>query len=146
NASHDRSFAGCSQPHIRGSRIFVRKARHIAGGKISSQLAYLHPSILSSANSLRRSKMPKLTPTLAISIVVALVPAIGAVAQQQELEIPRNVQSVVTEIWEPVPEKVDAQEGELPSDAIVLFDGTNLDAWESVDGGPAEWTIADDIL
>lgn len=90
--------------------------------------------------------MPKLTPTLAISIVVALVPAVEAVAQQQELEIPRNVQSVVTEIWEPVPEKVDAPEGELPSDAIVLFDGTNLDAWESVDGGPAEWTIADDML
>jgi hypothetical protein len=32
-----------------------------------------------------------------------------------------------------------------PSDAIVLFDGSNLDAWQSKkDGGPAAWEILDD--
>ncbi|AMV40411.1 family 16 glycoside hydrolase [Planctomyces sp. SH-PL62] len=30
-----------------------------------------------------------------------------------------------------------------PPDAVVLFDGRNLDAWESASGGPAEWTVAD---
>jgi len=28
-----------------------------------------------------------------------------------------------------------------PSDAIVLFDGTNLDAWRSADGSPARWRV-----
>ena len=28
-----------------------------------------------------------------------------------------------------------------PDDALVLFDGTSLDNWESTDGGPAGWTV-----
>ncbi len=28
-----------------------------------------------------------------------------------------------------------------PSDAMVLFDGTDLDAWESTNDGPAEWKV-----
>ena len=31
-----------------------------------------------------------------------------------------------------------------PSDAMVLFDGTNLNAWQNSDGGPAGWTINGD--
>ncbi len=30
-----------------------------------------------------------------------------------------------------------------PSDAIVLFDGKDLSKWQSVNGGPAEWTVKD---
>ena len=34
--------------------------------------------------------------------------------------------------------------GAIPSDAIVLFDGKNLDQWESTkDGGAAKWKVAD---
>lgn len=80
---------------------------------------------------------------LAASAAV-LAPAVAAIAQ--EAEISRAVQSEVTEIWEPVPESVDAPEGGIPSDAIVLFGGENADTWESVDGGPAEWTVADGML
>lgn len=29
----------------------------------------------------------------------------------------------------------------IPADAVVLFDGTNLDAWQHGDGTPASWTI-----
>jgi len=45
----------------------------------------------------------------------------------------------------PVPVKVTAEPGQPPSDAIVLFDGSNLDAWETTKqgGGPANWTIVD---
>jgi hypothetical protein len=32
--------------------------------------------------------------------------------------------------------------GEPPSDAIVLFDGTSLDAWQSGDGAVPAWTVA----
>jgi len=30
-----------------------------------------------------------------------------------------------------------------PSDAMVLFDGTDLDQWESIEGGPAPWVLGD---
>ncbi|MEL6654375.1 MAG: DUF1080 domain-containing protein [Bacteroidota bacterium] len=55
-----------------------------------------------------------------------------------------------TEVWEPVPEVIKPGEAshQAPSDAIVLFDGSNLDAWESAskEGGEAKWTIADDAM
>ncbi len=30
-----------------------------------------------------------------------------------------------------------------PSDAVVLFDGSDLSQWESLDGGAAKWTVTD---
>ncbi len=56
----------------------------------------------------------------------------------------------LTEVWQPVPKVVTP--GKTPqdpsSDAIILFDGKNLDEWESVRDTtkPADWTVADDIL
>ena len=52
----------------------------------------------------------------------------------------------VTELWEPVPAVVTpgATAGSPPSDAIILFDRENLDAWESVEGGPATWQVEGD--
>ena len=54
-----------------------------------------------------------------------------------------------TEIYEPVPRVVTpgATCAAPPSDAIVLFDGKNLDQWISVaDKSPAKWIVADGIL
>jgi hypothetical protein len=49
-----------------------------------------------------------------------------------------------TEVWEPEPAMVTpGSNNAAPSDAIVLFDGTDLSAWESVKGGEAKWTVAD---
>jgi hypothetical protein len=50
----------------------------------------------------------------------------------------------LTEVWTPVPQKVTpgATVGAPPSDAIVLFDGKNVDAWKSANGGgAAKWRI-----
>lgn len=50
-----------------------------------------------------------------------------------------------TEVWTPVPEVVTPGKtfSAPPSDAIILFDGKNLDQWESTrDKSPAKWNIA----
>jgi hypothetical protein len=52
-----------------------------------------------------------------------------------------------TELWEPVPPIVTPGEGtKPPSDAIVLFDGTNLNEWTNEKGGPAGWVVADGCM
>lgn len=64
----------------------------------------------------------------------------AALAQSQD------EQAKKTEVWEPVPPKVSAPADGVPSDAIVLFDGQGLSAWESVNGGPAKWQVEDGVL
>jgi hypothetical protein len=54
-----------------------------------------------------------------------------------------------TEVWEPVPKVVTPGTTNTapPSDAVVLFDGKNLDQWVATkDKSPAGWTVADGIL
>jgi len=54
-----------------------------------------------------------------------------------------------TEVWEPVPKMVTAATTPMapPSDAIVLFDGQNLDQWvSSRDKSPAKWTVAGGVV
>lgn len=54
-----------------------------------------------------------------------------------------------TEVWQPVPKVVTPGSacGAPPSDAIILFDGKNLDEWVSAqDHSPAQWIVADGVL
>lgn len=55
-----------------------------------------------------------------------------------------------TEFYTPVPKEITPGKiiGEAPSDAIVLFDGKNLDQWVMTDdrSQPAKWTVAKGIL
>ena len=48
-----------------------------------------------------------------------------------------------TESWTPVQEVVATPVGAAPSDAVVLFDGSGLAAWESEQGGDAPWRVVD---
>lgn len=68
-----------------------------------------------------------------------LIPAISAHAQQGD---PKD-----TEVWTPVPAVITPGNGTAaPSDAIVLFDGKNLDQWEAEKGGAAPWTLSDGTM
>jgi hypothetical protein len=73
-----------------------------------------------------------------LAAFVLAITACGSVAQ--ELPLPQ-----ATEAWTPVPAHVTpgAVVGARPSDAVVLFDGSSLAGWESVNGGAAGWRIED---
>ena len=59
-----------------------------------------------------------------------------------------NQAAHAAEVYSPPPAKISgATNGVPPSDAIILFDGSNLDAWHSVNGEQqADWTIADGVV
>lgn len=49
-----------------------------------------------------------------------------------------------TEVWEPEPPVVTpGQDGGAPSDAVVLFDGSDLSAWRHENGAAAKWRVGD---
>jgi hypothetical protein len=76
----------------------------------------------------------------------AVVLAVAAPLFAQSADKPKPEE---TEVWEPVPAVVTpgATCGAPPSDAIVLFDGKNLDQWLSVkDKSPAKWTVAGGVM
>jgi hypothetical protein len=54
--------------------------------------------------------------------------------------------AAVTEIRDPVPPIVTTSQTGVPSDAIMLFDGTGLGAWESVRGDAPSWTVENGAL
>ena len=65
----------------------------------------------------------------------------GAAAAGQALPPPEE-----TEVWKPAPAAVDpGRHGHPPSDAIVLFDGTDLSEWRGRDG-EARWKIEDGAM
>jgi hypothetical protein len=60
-------------------------------------------------------------------------------------QVQKNPES--TELWEPVPPVVTPGEGYAPpSDAVVLFDGTNLNEWVNAQGGEAAWVVGDGCM
>jgi hypothetical protein len=63
-----------------------------------------------------------------------------------ENALPPELKPEDTEVWSPVPPMVQVSEAAAPSDAIVLFDGEDLDAWVSEKGDSAEWDVKDGIL
>jgi len=75
-----------------------------------------------------------------LSLILILTVSLNAQAGDPKL----------TEVWTPVPKIVTpgATNSDAPSDAIILFDGKNLDEWVSVKDSksPAEWTVADGVI
>lgn len=77
---------------------------------------------------------------LAVFAIGGLLAATSAAAQTKPED---------TEVWTPAPPVVApaATLGDAPSDAIVLFDGRDLEQWVSAqDRSPAAWTVANGLL
>jgi len=86
----------------------------------------------------------KFLSTAALLAVVAPLFAQPSQAAAQTVHKPEE-----TEVWEPVPKVVTPGATPMapPSDAIILFDGKNLDEWVAVrDKSPAQWVVADGVL
>jgi hypothetical protein len=87
-----------------------------------------------------------LLPVLAFLVFTTL----SAAAQQPAPGRGAQPRPEETELWEPVPAIVTPGPPVSvapPSDAIVLFDGKNLDEWVNTRGKtPAGWTLADGIM
>lgn len=74
---------------------------------------------------------------------LACTACISASAQKQYPE-QKKMEPGMSEYWTPQPKVVtpgDIKTNSAPSDAIVLFDGNDLSAWETPKGGPAEWIV-----
>lgn len=73
-----------------------------------------------------------------------LAAAVGLTAGAPAQDRPED-----TEVWTPTPVRVESATivGEAPADAIVLFDGDDLDQWISAkDKSPAGWTVEGGVM
>jgi hypothetical protein len=74
---------------------------------------------------------PPFFPTIAI---LALTAVTGLAADDGEIPPPKNEPKVI-------------EPGPPPSDAIILFDGSELSQWKSEkDGGAAKWAVKDGVM
>jgi hypothetical protein len=81
------------------------------------------------------SKMTR--PMLMTACLLAAAPASAQTSDDPSRDPAR------TEVWKPVPAVVATPKDAAPSDAVVLFDGKDLSAWEGEQGGKAPWAVAD---
>lgn len=80
---------------------------------------------------------------------IACTACLQAGAQEKEYPKQERMSPGMSEYWTPQPKVItpgNIQTNSAPSDAIVLFDGKDLSAWESVKGGPAEWIVNDGVF
>jgi hypothetical protein len=71
--------------------------------------------------------------------VLTILFSMGLLAQEWQPEL--------TYKWEPVPPIVTPGDGTAPpSDAIILFDGSDMDQWEKPDGEPVGWKLEEGVM
>ena len=74
----------------------------------------------------------------ATAVLMPIWPSLGSAAT--------SAPETLTEVWQPVPPVVSAPPNVPPSDAIVLFDGKSLEAWEPTVAGGKPWSIENGAL
>src|SRR5665647_552959 len=86
------------------------------------------------------------------AFIMAVLFAGSVVAVNAQAPAPTPAQKdnpAETEVWKPVPKVVTPGKNfsDAPSDAIILFDGKNLDQWVSLkDNSAAKWPVADGVF
>ena len=84
-----------------------------------------------------------------LAALAALTLAVGTLCALRATAQSATGDPKATEQWTPVPPVVapGAAIGSTPSDAIILFDGRNLDEWVSTqDHSPARWKIGHGMM
>lgn len=76
---------------------------------------------------------------LAAATIIDLQPATWALPDPNWLDHDRNRPQ--PRVIDPGTASTQEQPGRAPSDAVVLFDGTDLSHWVSMDGGPTRWVM-----
>lgn len=74
---------------------------------------------------------------------------LGALFMAKAQKAPEKMRPEETEYYSPIPPVITpgAIYGEAPSDAIILFNGKNLNQWMSTkDSTSAKWTVADNVM
>ena len=115
---------------------------------MDSPASYFSFFITLNFNILKSSKIQSMKVNHLLSITLITVSA-SSFAQNQYPNTPPEVSPMpmkpeMTEIWEPEVKVITAGKklGDAPSDAIILFDGKNLDHWVSQSNNkPAPWKI-----
>lgn len=86
-------------------------------------------------------------------LFAAIACAVGSIsANAQAYPQPEKMTPAMSEYWTPQPKVVTPGVTNAnaaitaPSDAVVLFDGKDLSAWEGVKGGPALWTVNNGVF
>ena len=78
-----------------------------------------------------------------IFITACLVSTVSFCFAQTSRQDSLAKEAAKTEVWTPVPAIITPGKnlGDAPSDAVILFDGTNADQWELENGAPAKFEI-----
>jgi hypothetical protein len=79
--------------------------------------------------------------TSRVWLLIGMGTAISVYSLAQDEQAQREKMAQKSEVWEPVPVIVSALDGNMPSDAISLFNGEDLSAWQGLDGGDAPWSV-----
>lgn len=102
-----------------------------------------------------------MTRTILLRVTVCGLAILAGCATQQAVKKAEKIQYVETDtgrwlvhdmnrpapaVLSPGTDSTPSEPGKAPSDAIVLFDGTNLSGWTSGDGGPAKWIVRDGYM
>ncbi len=79
--------------------------------------------------------------------VFSIVISISYVQAQHTPAAPPPMVPAMTEFWEPAVKVVaPGLSTSPPSDAIILFNGSDISQWETKSGGPAKWKVSNGIM